>query len=234
MGKKIRAQRIGKGNGRRSPSHRHKGDILHPKMESGTATILDIIHDPGRTAPVAIADYGNQKINMIAAEGMHVGQNISIGQNLPIKMGNTMPIGRIPEGTLIYNIEARPGDGGKFARGAGSWALVVSQGERSVVKMPSEQFKSLSPQCKATIGIAAGAGRTGKPFYKAGNKVKAYRSKGKKSYKVRGVAMNPVDHPHGGGGHQHVGKPSTVSVHAPPGRKVGRLSPKKSGKRRRK
>jgi large subunit ribosomal protein L2 len=143
-----------------------------------------------------------------------------------IDRGSTLALQDIPEGTLVYNIEVMPGDGGRFARAAGTQAVVVSQGDRTVVQLPSGQFRSFHPACRATIGAVAGAGRGDKPFTKAGKKHLAFRSLSKAPFKVRGVAMNPVDHPHGGGAHQHVGRPSTVGYDAPPGRKVGRLSPR--------
>jgi len=118
-----------------------------------------------------------------------------------------------------------PGDGGRFVRAAGAQAVVVSQGDRTVIQLPSGQFRTFHPDCRATIGAVAGAGRGDKPFYRAGKKWFSFRSFSKAYFIVRGVAMNPVDHPHGGGSHQHVGKPSTVGFDAPPGRKVGRMSP---------
>src|SRR5439155_2456833 len=122
-------------------------------------------------------------------------------------------------------VESMPGDGGRFVRAAGAQAVVVSQGDRTVIQLPSGQFRTFHPDCRATIGAVAGAGRGDKPFYRAGKKWFSFRSFSKAYFIVRGVAMNPVDHPHGGGSHQHVGKPSTVGFDAPPGRKVGRMSP---------
>ncbi|MCJ2520354.1 MAG: 50S ribosomal protein L2, partial [Candidatus Thermoplasmatota archaeon] len=121
---------------------------------------------------------------------------------------------------------------GKLCRAAGASAVIVSQGDHTVVQMPSGKLKSLSPGCRAQIGVVAGSGHNDKPFAKAGKKIGALSSKARRSFKVRGVAMNAVAHPHGGGAHQHVGRPSTVSRNAPPGRKVGRLSPKKKKRRR--
>ena len=92
---------------------------------------------------------------------------------------------------------------------------------------PARVFKTINPSCKATVGLVAAGGRGEKPFTKAGKKFYAYQSKAKRYFKVKGIAMNAVNHPHGGGGHPHVGKPSTVGRNAPPGRKVGRLSPQK-------
>jgi large subunit ribosomal protein L2 len=198
-----------------------------PHTKQGTGKIRDLVHAPGRTSPLAEVDLDGKIVKIIAAEGMQVGQQIQIGDAGAIAAGNIMLLGSIPEGTLVFNIEARPGDGGKFVRSSGNAAAIVSRGEKVVVQMPSGAFKTFDPRCRASVGIVAGGGHREKPFGKAGAKFHAYRSKSKAYFKVRGVAMNPVDHPHGGGSHQHVGKPSTVGRNAPPGRKVGRLSPKR-------
>lgn len=226
MGKNLQTQRRGRGTSPtyRSPSHRHPGPVIHPHLR-GEGVVVDIFQAPGHSAPLARVKYGSQEVLMIACDGLTVGQKVTVGQP-NIDRGNTLPLGEIPEGTLVYNIERRPGDGGRFVRAAGTQAVVVSQGERTVVRLPSGQFEPFHPQCRATIGAVAGAGRGEKPFTKAGKKFHAFRSLSKAYFRVRGVAMNAVNHPHGGGSHQHVGKPSTVGYDAPPGRKVGRLSPK--------
>ena len=226
MGKNLQAQRRGRGTSPtyRSPSHRHPGVPDHPRF-TGEGVVVSIEHAAGRTAPLARVRYGTREVFMIAPDGLAVGQVVTVGPP-NIERGNTVPIGQIPEGTLVYNIEGLPGDGGKFVRAAGTTAVIVSQGERTVAHLPSGQFKTFSPRCRATIGVVAGSGRLDKPFGKAGKKVLGYRSLSKPALKVRGVAMNAVNHPHGGGSHQHVGGPSTVSWRAPPGRKVGRMSPK--------
>jgi len=226
MGKNLRSQRRGRGTSPtyRSPSHRHPGLVTYPRFR-GAGVVTDIFQAPGHTAPLARVRFGSQEVLMIACDGLSIGQPVTHG--MPnVDRGNTLPLREIPEGTLVYNIEAMPGDGGKFVRAAGTQAVVVSQGERTVVQLPSGQFHPFHPDCRATIGAVAGAGRGDKPFTKAGKKWFSYRSFSKPAFNVRGVAMNPVDHPHGGGSHQHVGKPSTVGYDAPPGRKVGRMSPK--------
>ncbi len=225
MGKNLQNQRRGRGTSPtyRSPSHRHHGTVGHPSL-AGDGVVLSIEQAPGRSAPVARVLYGKEEVLMIAPDGLQVGQTVHVG-GFNIDRGNTLPLGQIPEGTLVYNLESFPGDGGKFVRAAGTTAVIVSQADRTVVQLPSGQFRTFDPKCRATIGVIAGAGRTEKPFAKAGKKVLSYRSISKPPFIVRGVAMNPVDHPHGGGAHQHVGRPSTVSWHASPGRKVGRLSP---------
>lgn len=232
MGKNLPTQRRGRGTSPtyRSPSHRHIGLVDLPR-KTGEGTVLEIRHAPGRSAPVARVALGDDEFLMIAPDGLAEGQMVAIG--IPrIDRGTVLPLGKLPEGTLVYNVEIVPGDGGRLVRAAGTSAVIVSQGARTAIRLPSGQFKELSPRCRATVGVIAGAGRKDKPFYKAGKRVNAYRSLAKSAIVVRGVAKNPVDHPHGGGAHQHVGRPSTVSAGAPPGRKVGRLSPKR--KRRKK
>jgi large subunit ribosomal protein L2 len=228
MGKRLVQQRRGKGTPTyRSPSHKHVSDVKHHAIDHASGTVLDLVHAPGRNCPLAAVNFDGDVVHMIASEGMQVGQEVKMGVGAPIYSGNTLPLAGVPEGTPVYNVEGRPGDGGKFVRTAGTSATFVSRGKKVVILMPSGEFKTLDPQCKATVGIVAGGGQKEKPFGKAGDKYHAYKSKAKAHFKVRGVAMNPVDHPHGGGSHQHVGKPSTVGRNAPPGRKVGRLSPKK-------
>lgn len=149
------------------------------------------------------------------------------------KFGNTLPLAEIPEGTPIYDIENTPGDGGRFVRSSGTYASVVTHdANQAVVELPSGELKYLNPNCRASIGVVAGGGRKDKPFLKAGKRWHAYKAKGKKFMTVRGVAMNAVDHPHGGGNRQHPGRPTTVSRHAPPGRKVGSIAAKRTGLKR--
>lgn len=228
MGKKIRAQRKGSSGTYTAPSHRYVSDAKYRNVRRMSATIEDIVHDPGRTAPLVKVRYEDNTVGYaIAQEGAHVNQKISQGASVAVAQGNTLPLSEIPEGTPIFNIEARSGDGGKFVRSAGNSAIVVSQGAKTVVQLPSGQFKSFPSECRATIGIVGGGGRPDKPIAKAGKAMHLKRSKAAKHVTVSGIAMNPVNHPHGGGNHPHVGGPSTVSRNTPPGRKVGRLSPKK-------
>jgi len=234
MGKRIIPQRRGHGSSvYRAPSHRYAGRPVNPKIREGRGYVVEIFHDPGHTAPLARVKFEcGEEYLMIAHLGMYEGQEIQVGENAEIRPGNVLPLGSVPEGVPIYNIEARPGDGGKYIRSGGNYAQVVTHGVKTTVQMPSGEFKLFDPKCRATIGIIAGGGRKEKPMLKAGKIYHAWRSKARKHVRVRGVAMNAVNHPHGGGNHQHVGRPSTVSRHAPPGRKVGRLSPKKKKRKR--
>lgn len=236
MGKKLIQQRRGKRKGKyAAPSHRFKGEIKYSNAREMEGIVEEIIHDSGRSSPIAkIRLKDNKKMLMLATEGIEVGKKIKFTDSRGnCEIGNILSIGTIPEGFPIYNIEIAPGDGGKLVRAGGSSATVVSHNpKKTVIRLPSGQFKTLDSSCRATVGIPAGGGKQDKPFLKAGKKYIAYRKRGKQYPVVRGVAMNPVAHPHGGGGHQHVGGPSSVSRSAPPGRKVGNIAARRSGKRK--
>jgi large subunit ribosomal protein L2 len=236
MGRRIQGQKRGHGSPTyRAPSHRYKAELSHKKSEDRdtvSGTVVDIEHDPARSAPIAAIEFddGDQRL-VLAPEGIAVGDSIQVGVSAEIKPGNTLPLAEIPEGVPVCNVESSPGDGGKFARASGTSAQLLSHDRRvAVVKLPSGEVKRLNPECRATIGVVAGGGRTEKPFVKAGNKYHKLRSRGTKYPRVRGVAMNAVDHPFGGGGRQHPGKPKSVSRNAPPGRKVGDIASKRTGR----
>jgi len=150
-----------------------------------------------------------------------------------LAIGNVLPVRRIPEGTAVCNVEERPGDKGCLSRGSGCYATIIGHsddGDKTRVRLPSGARKTLSGDARAMVGIVAGGGRVEKPILKAGNCYHLFKRKRKVWPKVRGVAMNPVDHPHGGGNHQHIGKPSTVSRYSAPGQKVGLIAARRSGK----
>ena len=231
MAKRLRTQRRGAGgNQYRSPSHRHVDDIRLPAVSNAEGIVKDIIHAPGRTSPLAVVDYDGKKNYQIAAEGMSVGQKVVIGKS-PAKPGNIMALAAIPEGTEIHNIEAQPGHGGNYVNVAGASGTVVSRGSVVIVEMPSGVLKEFNPNCRAAIGVVAGGGRGDKPLAKAGKNVLTLRSRSTAPFKTKGVAMNPVDHPHGGGSHAHVGGPNCQKRTASPGQKVGFLPPKKKVKK---
>ena len=236
MGRRIQGQRRGRGTSTfRAPSHRYKSDLSHKKDESDdtvSGTVVDIEHDPARSAPVVAVEFddGDQRL-VLAPEGVAVGDTIQVGVSAEIKPGNTLPVAEIPEGVPVCNIERQPGDGGKFARASGTSAQIITHDRHvTAVKLPSGQTKRLNPECRATVGVVAGGGRTEKPFVKAGKKYHKMKSRGAKWPRVRGVAMNAVDHPFGGGGRQHPGQPKSVSRDAPPGRKVGDIASKRTGR----
>jgi large subunit ribosomal protein L2 len=236
MGRRIQGQRRGRGTPTfRAPSHRYKSDLKHRNVEDGdvvSGTVVDIEHDPARSAPVAAVEFedGDQRL-VLAPEGVGVGDQIQVGVSSAIEPGNTLPLAEIPEGVPVCNVEANQGDGGKFARASGVNATLMAHDRNvAVVQLPSDEVIQLDPQCRATIGVVAGGGRTEKPMVKAGNKYHKMKSRGSKYPTVRGVAMNAVDHPFGGGGRQHPGKPKSISRNAPPGRKVGDISSRRTGR----
>jgi len=237
MGKRIISQNRGKGTPTyRAPSHKYKAKLRHIATDTEDtiyAEVIEIVHDPARSAPIGRVRLDSQEERLILIpEGVAVGQKIACGISAPIEGGNTLPLREIPEGVLICNIENKPGDGGQLTRSSGVYSVLVAHdAKKTVVQLPSGQMKWLSPRCRATIGVVAGAGRTDKPYVKAGKKYHKLKTRAAKYPRVRGVAMNAVDHPFGGGGWQHPGKPKTVSRNAPPGRKVGSIAARRTGKR---
>jgi large subunit ribosomal protein L2 len=236
MGRRIQGQRRGRGSPTfRAPSHRYKQELSHKDNEDGellAGEVVDVEHDPARSAPVARVQFedGDERL-VLAPEGVGIGDAIEVGISAAIEPGNTLPLGEIPEGVPVCNVESQPGDGGVFARASGVNAdLVTHEQNVTVVQLPSGEVKRLSPECRATIGVVAGGGRTEKPFVKAGKKHHKMKARGTKWPRVRGVAMNAVDHPFGGGGRQHPGRPKSVSKNAPPGRKVGDLGSRRTGR----
>ena len=240
MGKKILVQRKGRGGTFTANTHKRRGRVRYKKLApmdyEGVirGRVLKLLHDPGRGAPLAQVLYQDGEYNLqIAAEGTSEGSVIEHGKMAKVDTGNIMPLQDIPEGTFVYNIEKVPGDGGKFVRASGLGATIVNKTEKTIqVVMPSGQLKEFPKRVRATIGVVAGGGRTEMPFVKAGNKFHLKRAKGHSYPVVRGVAMNAVSHPHGGGSHQAPPRSTTVSRHAPPGRKVGLIAARRTGKKR--
>jgi large subunit ribosomal protein L2 len=238
MGRRILVQRKGRGTTQwRSPSHKKIAPARHPKWapdKTYVGTIMNLIHEAGRGAPLASVRYeGETKLHyMVASEGAQVGQIIECGENARLENGNTLMLEYIHEGTPVYNIEGSPGDGGKYVKASGLTATIVSIDKtKAMVRLPSGAQKAFSPRCRATIGIVAGGGRSEKPFLKAGTVWHACQGKARKWPVVRGAAMNACSHPHGGGSHQSPGRPSTVSRNAPPGRKVGNIAARRTGRK---
>lgn len=236
MGKRIKSRRRGAGTGPYiSPSHRHHGAIYHPPPSvSGDGQVESLEHAPGRSAAVVVVrGPAGEEIQMLASAGISTGDKISLNSG-PVVRGSLLPLQSIPDGVLVSNLEVKPFDGGRLVRAAGASALVVAHtGSEVTVQLPSGKFKQFLETCRAQVGSIGGGGRLERPFIKAGKKVKAFQSIARPPFHVRGVAMNPVNHPHGGGAHQHVGRPSTVGSGAWPGQKVGRFSPRRKHSRRR-
>lgn len=221
----------------RAPSHRYEGQIKNRIIDDAErkgivfGKIVDIVHSVGHSAPLAKVKYGEKEVLIAAPEGVKVNDTVAAGIDAPVSAGNTLPLKKIPEGTLIYNLELTPGDGGKFVRTAGSYARVLSKvGDSILVRLPSKAERLFNGDSRATIGIIAGGGRAEKPFMKAGKKMHAMRARNKLYPRTSGVAMNAVDHPFGSGRGRHAGKPKTAPRFAPAGRKVGMIHARKTGR----
>merc|ERR1719444_176972 len=163
---------------------------------------------------------------------MYTGMFVFCGKKAQLQVGNVMPLSSMPEGTIVCNLESKVGDRGNIAKTSGTQCIVVGHsedGKKTRVRLPSGARKTVLSSCRAMVGIVAGGGRLDKPVLKAGNAYHKYRVKRNCWPKVRGSAMNPVEHPHGGGNHQHVGHPTTVSREAPPGQKVGMIAARRTG-----
>jgi large subunit ribosomal protein L2 len=172
-------------------------DIDFKRDKSGIpATVASIEYDPNRTARIALLHYvDGEKRYILAPVGLKVGATIMSGPTADILVGNSLPIKNIPAGTIVHNIELRPGKGAQMARSAGAQCQVVSkESEYALIKLPSGEVRKVMADCYATIGQVGNLDHENQNYGKAGKS----RWLGKKPHN-RGVTMNPVDHPHGGG-----------------------------------
>merc|ERR1712048_684651 len=244
MGRVIRTQRKGRGSIFTANTSKRKGAAKIRKLDYAErhgfikGVVKEIVHDSGRGAPLALVSFRDpyryrlNKERMVAAEGMYTGQFIYCGKKAQLTVGNVLPLGSMPEGTIVCNLECKTGDRSSYARASGNYAVVVTHNKDegpTRVRLPSGVRKVLKSDVRAMVGVAAGGGRPEKPMLKAGRAYHKYRAKRKNWPKVRGVAMNPVEHPHGGGNHQHIGHPSTIGRAAVPGQKVGLIAARRTG-----
>lgn len=200
--------------------------------------VKELVHDPGRGAPLAKVifrdpyHFKHRTEFFVAAEGMYSGQYVFVGKKAALSIGNVLPLSAIPDGTIVCNVEAHVNDKGQFARASGTSAMVIGRSEEGTsvrIKLPSGDRKTVPAECRAMVGVVAGGGRVDKPIMKAGVQYHKYHAKRHIWPRVRPVAMNPVDHRFGGGNHQHLGRPATISRFAPPGRKVGKIAARRTG-----
>ena len=182
----------------RGGGHKRKYRVIDFKRDKdGIAAVVDSIqYDPNRTARIALLKYEDgEKRYIVAPNGLQVGQTVNSGAGADPEVGNSLPLAEIPLGTLVHNIELHPGQGGVMARSAGAYAQLTSrEGKFAILKLPSGESRMVLTSCKATVGTV---GNTEHNLEKSG---KAGRSRwlGRRP-RVRGVVMNPVDHPMGGG-----------------------------------
>ena len=244
MGRVIRGQRKGKSLIFSANTKLRKGAVKLRSVDFAErqgyikGLVKKIIHDPGRGAPIAIIAFHDpykfklKKEQWVAVEGTYTGQFIYCGARAQVAIGNCLPVGKMPEGTLVSMCEEKASDRGRYARGSGTSCMIVGHSDdnrKTRVRLPSGKRKAIPSTCRAVVGIVGGGGRMDKPMLKAGNNFHKYRVKRNSWPKVRGCAMNPVEHPHGGGNHQHVGHPTTVARCCPPGSKVGLIAARRTG-----
>ena len=205
-------------NGRITTRHIGGGHKKHYRLvdfrrtRQDAATVIAIEYDPNRTCRIALVQYADgTKSYILAPVGLTVGMTVQAGENVAPKVGNAMPLKNVPLGTAIHNIEVRPGSGGKVARSAGQQAILSNRdGEYALVKMPSGEVRKFRVECYCTIGQVGNAQHMNESSGKAGRT----RWMGIRPT-VRGMCMNPVDHPNGGGegksksggGRQHLKSP---------------------------
>ena len=209
--------------GRKTARHRGGGHkrqyrlIDFQRVKDGvTAKVAAIEYDPNRTCRIALLHYADgEKAYILAPKGLNVGAHVSSGQGADIKPGNALPLRYIPVGTTVHNVDLRPGQGGKLARSAGmAVQLVAKEGEYATLRMPSTEMRRVMIDCRATIGEVGNSEHELVKIGKAGRN----RWKGKRP-QTRGVAMNPVDHPLGGGeGRTSGGRPAVSPWGKPEGR----------------
>ncbi|MFH1751364.1 MAG: 50S ribosomal protein L2 [archaeon] len=240
MGRRLKSQKRGKGSPKYKATLNSKVEVRYPsysekqKNEVAKGQLVEFINDPirsGVTARVLFDDVEGKEVFLVAAEGMHLNQGVEFGKKAKMAIGNVLPLNEIAEGCPVFNIEKVPGDGGKLVKTSGSYGLLVTKDKKAMIKLPSNKLIGFNLDCRATIGNAAGSGRVEKPFIKAGNKHHAMKAKGKPYPSVRGVAMNPVDHPFGGGAH-HAGKSKSTARGSPPGRMVGNIASRRTGRKK--
>ena len=170
-------------------------DFLRDK-DNCTATVKTIEYDPNRSARIALVVYGDgEKRYIIAPNGLKVGQTIASGPGVAPEIGNALPLAEIPLGTLVHNIELRPGNGGAMARSAGTFAqLTAREGNHAILRLPSGETRMVPVTCRATVGTVSNPDHNLESDGKAGRT----RHQGRRPHN-RGVVMNPHDHPMGGG-----------------------------------
>ena len=191
-----------------------------------TAKVAAIEYDPNRTCRIALLHYADgDKAYILAPRGLRVGDHVQSGHGADIKPGNALPLRYIPVGTTVHNVELRPGQGGKIGRSAGiAVQLVAKEGDFATLRMPSTEMRRVPIDCRATVGEVGNGEHELVKIGKAGrNRWKGVRPQ------TRGVAMNPVDHPLGGGeGRTSGGRPAVSPWGKPEGRTRDKTKPSQS------
>lgn len=233
MGKRIIQQ--ARGHGSLTYRVRRKAFSVEPKYlinlkQGDEFEVVKLISSGGHSAPVAKLMNKEGKIFYnIAANLIYEGQKVKIGGH---ENGDVAILGDLKNGTKVFNVENSPNDGGKFVRSGGNSAIVMNKtGNEVTLWMPSRKEKKFDAHCRATIGVSAGAGRLDKPILKAGKKYFIKKTKSKLWPRTSAVKMNAIDHPFGSGRGKRI-KSKIAKRNAPAGRKVGHLSPRRTGRRK--
>src|SRR3989338_821560 len=232
MGKRIIQQARGHGSGTyRVRRGAYIFKLRYPVNLKGEGTVIKLMNSMGHTAPVARIKHNGEDFYIPAFTNMVEGQKISFESN-EVKDGNIMELDRIPIKTRIYCIESAPGDVGVFIKTGGSSAVLNRKvGEDVFVLMPSKKEKRFHKKCRAIIGVIAGGGRLDKPFIKAGKKYHLMKTKGKLWPRTSAIKVNVVDHPFGSGRGKNP-KRKIAKRNAPPGKKVGHIRPRRTGRKK--
>jgi large subunit ribosomal protein L2 len=241
MGKRIRVQRRGRGGQNwRASTHKRVAAAKYPSIApkesfeaSLSGTVESLHHDPGRGSPLALVKFENGlSCYMVTPEGIFTGQQICYGGKATAEIGNIVPLGKVPEGTIVCSIELRPGDGGKMAKSSGAYATVVGHTPQgTMIRLPSGRTRYVNDYCLATVGVVSASGRIEKPFLKAGSKFHQMKAKGHKYPRTSGRKMVPACHPYGSS-KRSARRCTTVSHGAPPGQKVGLIAARGPGQKK--
>ncbi len=235
MGKKLRMQRRGKGSNAytKAPGTYDIDPTYSEDRKSRvTGEVVELINHTGHTAPLMRILYEDMSTGyLIAPEGIKIGDKVQINAS-KYSLGSVMRIGDIVEGTPIYNIESIVGDGGRFARAAGASANILAHSNSSsIIQLRSKQKVTINNDCRAQLGIVAGGGMNEAPIMKAGKNFYIKHALNRYWPRLRGVKMQPSEHPFGGKQH-HKGKSSMTARNAPPGRKVGHIAASRVGRKK--
>lgn len=245
MAKVLRKQRLIRAHNKPNKMYK-KGatkfpPIIKNELVMREGTVTEIVHEQGRNAPLAMVDMQKplktgkkHRVVLVAVEGMYTGMTILFGDKTPLEAGNVMRIKNVPDGTIMCSVEKMPGDGGRIAKTSGSYVFIVGQNpekNETRIKLPSGIKKVISGDCRGMLGIIASGGVHEKPLLKASRAYFKHKARGQLGAwpRVRGVAMNAVDHVHGGGNHQHIGMSSCVARGASSGQKVGQIAARRTG-----
>ena len=241
-GKRIRVQRRGRGGSTyRASTHKRVAAAKYPVAiaskeffdNSISGVVEDFAHDPGRGAPLVLVRFENGvSCYTVAVEGIFLRQKLSLGGKVNVEVGNVLPLGKVPEGTLVCNLELKPGDSGKLARSSGAYTTVVGHTPQgTMIRLPSGRTRYVNDYCLATVGVVAAGGRTEKPFLKAGAMFHWMKAKGHKYPRTSGRKMVAAVHPYGSS-KRSARKATTTSHGAPPGQKVGLISARGAGRKK--